>query len=50
MTDSNQTLAKLRQELLKVRLEIRSGKEKNSNAHKKIKKQIAQALTKGETK
>jgi ribosomal protein L29 len=44
-------LKKLKNELSKIKLEIKSGKNKNTNAHKKIKKQIAQLLTaKEETK
>ena len=38
-------LEKLRLELAKTRLEIKAGKNKNTNAHKKIKKQIAQLLS-----
>lgn len=43
--DKLNQIAKLKKELLKIRLEIKSGKTKNTNAHKKIKKQIAQLLT-----
>lgn len=49
--DKANQITKLKFELTKVRLEIKSGKNKNTNAHKKIKKQIAQLLTaKEETK
>jgi len=43
-TPSSQ-LEKLRFELIKTRLEIKAGKNKNTNAHKKLKKQIAQLLS-----
>lgn len=39
-------LAQLRAKLLETRLNIRARQEKNTNAHKPIKKQIAQELTK----
>lgn len=38
-------LNKLRAELLKVRLDIRAGKTKDTNAHKQLKRQIAALLT-----
>jgi ribosomal protein L29 len=38
-------LEKLKLELAKTRLEIKTGKNKNTNAHKKLKKQIAQLLS-----
>lgn len=44
--DLQTTLGKLRSDLVKIRLEIRGGKSKNTNAHKQLKKQIAQTLTK----
>ena len=50
MTEKPNTIQKMRQDLIKIRLNIRAGKEKNTNAHKKIKKEIARFLTKGETK
>lgn len=40
------TLAQLKAKLLETRLNIRARQEKNTNAHKPIKKQIAQELTK----
>ena len=39
-------LEELKTTLTQVRLSIKAGQEKNSNAHKKIKKEIAQLLTK----
>jgi len=36
---------KLKLELSQIRLNIKTGKEKNTNAHKKLKLQIAQLLT-----
>jgi|WetSurMetagenome_2_1015567.scaffolds.fasta_scaffold655683_3 ribosomal protein L29 len=49
--DKINQIAKLKLELSKIRMEIKTGKNKNTNAHKKIKKQIAQLLTaKEETK
>ena len=39
------TLTDLKIEFAKIRLSIKAGQEKNTNAHKKIKKQIAQSLT-----
>jgi ribosomal protein L29 len=43
--DKLNQINKLKSELTKIKLEIKSGKNKNTNAHKKIKKQIAQLLT-----
>ncbi|GEM_PF-1258290 len=40
------TLLELKKELINIRLKIRAGQEKNTNAHKPIKKQISQLLTK----
>lgn len=40
------SLEKLRAELTKIRLEIKGGKLKNTNAHKALRKQIARDLTK----
>lgn len=39
-------LSDLKARLIEVRLNIKTHKEKNTNAHKAIKKQIAQLLTK----
>lgn len=44
------SLAELKTKLLEMRLAIKSRQEKNTNIHKSIKKQIAQLLTKVETK
>ena len=40
------SLAELKTKLVSIRLSIKSGQEKNTNAHKKLKKEIAQLLTK----
>lgn len=40
-----QTLDELKIKLADIRLQIKAGQEKNTNAHKKIKVQIAQLLT-----
>lgn len=40
------TLEESKIQLASIKLNIRAGLEKNTNAHKKIKKQIAQLLTK----
>jgi len=46
MTKNNDSeLIKLKNELAKIKLEIKAGKNKNTNAHKKTKKQIARLLT-----
>lgn len=42
----NKTLIELKKDLINLRLKIKAGQEKNTNAHKAIKKQIAQLLTK----
>lgn len=42
----NSSLKELRTKLLEVRLAIKARQEKNTNAHKGLKKQIAQLLTK----
>jgi len=42
----NKTLLELKKEFINIRLKIRAGQEKNTNAHKPIKKQISQLLTK----
>lgn len=39
-------LEELKTRLTQVKLSIKAGQEKNTNAHKKIKKEIAQLLTK----
>lgn len=39
------SLDELKIKLAGIKLNIRSGKEKNTNSHKKLKKQIAQLLT-----
>lgn len=39
-------LAQLKAKLMEVRLNIKARQEKNTNAHKATKKQIAQLLTK----
>lgn len=39
-------LAELRKKYAIIRVDIKAGREKNTNAHKAIKKQIAQELTK----
>lgn len=43
-------LDELKIKIAGIRLNIRAGKEKNTNAHKKMKKQIAQLLTIKKTK
>ena len=45
-TKGTKTLLELKKELINIRLKIKVGQEKNTNAHKDIKKQIAQLLTK----
>jgi len=42
-------LAELKTKLASIRLSIKAGQEKNTNAHKDIKKEIAQLLTKTAT-
>ena len=44
------SLAALKTKMVEVKLTIKAGQEKNTNAHKKIKKEIAQFLTKANTK
>ncbi len=41
-----ETLDELKIKLSDIRLKIKAGQEKNTNAHKKLKVQIAQFLTK----
>jgi ribosomal protein L29 len=38
-------IQELKLELSKIRLNIKAGKEKNTNSHKKLKLEIAQLLT-----
>ncbi len=40
------SLAELRKKYTTIKINIKAGKEKNTNAHKSLKKQIAQELTK----
>jgi len=40
------SLAELRKKYALIKINIRAGREKNTNAHKPIKKQIARELTK----
>ncbi len=40
------SLAELKTKMLEIRLAIKAHQEKNTNAHKAMKKQIAQLLTK----
>jgi len=43
---TTETLDELKIKLSDIKLKIRAGQEKNTNAHKKIKVQIAQLLSK----
>ena len=43
-------LSELKTKLVEIRLTIKAGQEKNTNAHKKLKKEIAQLLTKNNKK
>lgn len=45
-TTTTNTLDDLKIKISDVKLKIRAGQEKNTNAHKKLKKEIAQILTK----
>lgn len=45
-TTTTQNLEELKVKLSEIKLSIRAGQEKNTNAHKSLKKQIAQLLTK----
>jgi len=45
-SNSKTSLLELKKKLALLRINIKAGKEKNTNAHKKLKKQIAQLLTK----
>lgn len=40
------TATQIRNQLMEMRLNIRAGQQKNTNAHKPLKKQLAQLLTK----
>ncbi len=44
--DDTQSLSALKTKLLETKLAIKAHQEKNTNAHKALKKQIAQLLTK----
>jgi ribosomal protein L29 len=44
------SLSELKIKLVGIKLTIKSGQEKNTNAHKKLKKEIAQLLFKGNKK
>ncbi len=44
--DPSKEIASLRQQLAQIRLDIKSGVEKNTNAHKSLKHKLAQLLTK----
>ncbi len=45
-TESTNKLAELKTKLAEIKLSIKAGQEKNTNAHKKLKQEIAQLLTK----
>ena len=45
-SENTMSLEELRIKLSNIKLNIRAGQEKNTNAHKKTKVQIAQFLTK----
>lgn len=40
------SVQQIRNQLMETRLNIRAGQQKNTNAHKSLKKQLAQELTK----
>lgn len=44
--ESLKKIADVRGKLLGIRLDIKAGTQKNTNAHKKLKKELAQLLTK----
>jgi ribosomal protein L29 len=46
---TQETLDELKIKLADIKLKIKAGQEKNTNAHKKTKVQIAQLLTKRDT-
>ncbi len=48
-TENTISLEELKIKLSNIKLNIRSGQEKNTNAHKKTKVQIAQLLTKNKS-
>jgi len=43
--NTTNSLEELKIKISQIKLSIKAGQEKNTNAHKKIKKQIAQLLT-----
>lgn len=45
-TNPQLQVSDLRLKLQTIRLEIKAGKQTNTNAHKKLKKELAQLLTK----
>jgi len=45
LTTNMDKIQKLKLEMSKIKLNIKAGKEKNTNAHKKLKIEIAQLLT-----
>jgi len=47
--DTQTKLEELKTKLVSLRLTIKAGQEKNTNAHKKLKKEIAQTLTKSKS-
>ncbi|NCP46954.1 hypothetical protein GW844_01040 [bacterium] len=47
-SENTMSLEELKIKLSNIKLNIRSGQEKNTNAHKKTKVQIAQLLTKNQ--
>ncbi len=44
--EDTQSLVALKTKLMEIKLAIKAHQEKNTNAHKAVKKQIAQLLTK----
>jgi ribosomal protein L29 len=48
--DKTQDLSEMKVKLVGIRLTIKAGQEKNTNAHKALKKEIAQLLTKSNKK
>jgi small subunit ribosomal protein S17 len=49
-TNTIKNLDELKVKLAEIKLQIRAGQNKNTNAHKKLKKEIAQILTGSATK
>jgi ribosomal protein L29 len=45
-TKTTSSLSDLKQKYATLRVDIKAGREKNTNAHKSLKKKIAQLLTK----